>query len=160
MHQTQPGFYAAIYSVVLGAPIAGATDTLTGVVKNAKGEPLKGVSVNVKGTTNGTTTNDNGVFALNVPNENATLIFSIVGHATHEQTVGKTRTFNIELKEGSGNPLDEVVVIGYGGTMRKRDLGGSIASVGKKQIAERQPVTLFDALQGQARRCACYQRQW
>jgi TonB-linked SusC/RagA family outer membrane protein len=123
---------------------------LTGVVRNSKGDALKGVSVNVKGTTNGSTTNDEGVFSVNVPNENVTLVFSIVGHATQEIKVGKTRVFNIELKEGSGNPLDEVVVIGYGGTMRKRDLGGSIASVGKKQIAERQPVTLFDALQGQA----------
>ncbi len=131
-------------------PLLAQQIPLTGIVKNEKGEPLKGVSVNVKGTSTGTTTNDNGVFSLAVSNENATLVFSIVGHATLEKPVGKTRTFNIELKEGSGNPLDEVVVIGYGGTMRKRDLGGSISSVGKKQIAERQPVTLFDALQGQA----------
>ncbi|MBO9632783.1 MAG: TonB-dependent receptor [Chitinophagaceae bacterium] len=131
-------------------PLLAQQIPLTGVVKNAKGETLKGVSVNVKGTSTGTTTNDQGIFSLNVPNENATLVFSFVGHATLEQPVGKKRTFNIELKEGSGNPLDEVVVIGYGGSMRKRDVGGSIASVGKKQIAERQPVTLFDALQGQA----------
>jgi len=131
-------------------PLAAQQIPVTGVVKNAKGELLKGASVNIKGTSTGTTTNDGGVFSLNVPNENATLVISIVGHATQEIKVGKDRTFNVELKEGSGNPLDEVVVIGYGGTMRKRDLGGSISTVGKKQIAERQPVTLFDALQGQA----------
>lgn len=131
-------------------PLAAQQIPVTGVVKNAKGETLKGVSVNVKGKSTGTTTDDNGVFSLNVANDNAILVFSFVGHAPLEQPVGSTRTFSIELKEGSGNPLDEVVVIGYGATMRKRDLGGSISSVGKKQIAERQPVTLFDALQGQA----------
>lgn len=131
-------------------PLMAQQITLTGVVRNSKGDALKGVSVNVKGSSTGTTTNDDGAFSLQVSKDNVTLVFSFVGHATQEVSVGKDRVFNIELKEGSGNPLDEVVVIGYGGTMRKRDLGGSIASVGKKQIAERQPVTLFDALQGQA----------
>lgn len=122
---------------------------VSGVIKNAKGEPLRGVSVNIKGATGGTTTNDQGAFNITVPNRSAVLVISYVGYATKEETVGAQTEFNIVLTEGN-SALDEVVVIGYGGTMKKRDLAGSISSVAAKDIRERQPVTLFDAIQGKA----------
>ncbi len=123
--------------------------TISGTVRNAKGDPLKGVSVNVKGSSTGTTTNDDGKFMISVPNSKSVLVFSYVGFAGKEETVGTRKSLDIQLSEGN-SALDEVVVIGYGGTMRKRDLGGSISSVGAKQIQERQPITLFDAIQGRA----------
>lgn len=130
-------------------PAMAQSVTVSGTVKNAKGEALKGVSVNVKGSSTGTTTNEQGNFTIGVTNTSAVLVFSYVGYGSKEETVGKQTSFDITMTEG-GNALDEVVVIGYGGSLRKRDLGGSIATVGAKQIGERQPVTLFDALQGQA----------
>jgi TonB-linked SusC/RagA family outer membrane protein len=120
-----------------------------GTVKNSKGNPLSGVNILVKGTKTGATTDADGRFSIDVPNDNAILMFSFVGHISTEQMVGTKKFLEIVLKESTSN-LDEVVVIGYGQTQKKRDVGGAISSVNAKQIEERQPVNLFDALQGQA----------
>jgi len=125
------------------------TIPIKGTVTDTKGNPIKGVTVNIKGTAVGTTTSDSGTFKMNAPGPQSVLVFSLVGHANKEETVGTKATFNISMSE-KNNSLDEVVVIGYGQTMRKGDLGGAVSSVNAKQIAERQPINLFDALQGQA----------
>lgn len=125
------------------------TIPVKGFVTDTKGNPLKGVSVNIKGTAIGTTTNDSGSFKMNVPNAQSVLVFSFVGYAGKEVTAGTKTTFDVTMNDAN-NSMDEVVVIGYGQTMRKGDLGGAISSVNAKQIAERQPINLFDALQGQA----------
>lgn len=120
-----------------------------GTVRDTKGARLSGVSVRVKGTNSGTTTDTSGAYTISVPSLNSVLVFSTVGYLDGEEKVGSQRVINITLAEKQNN-LDEVVVIGYGQTQRKRDVGGSISSVSSKQIQERQPVNLFDALQGQA----------
>ncbi|MBO9198858.1 MULTISPECIES: SusC/RagA family TonB-linked outer membrane protein [Niastella] len=125
------------------------TTKVTGVVKDEKGAPLSGVSVTVKGTNNGTFTDDKGAFSLNVPGQQTMLVFSLISYLNFEQLVGSRTNINITLAQAS-NDMNEVVVIGYGGTVKKRDLTGAISSVSAKQIEQRQPVTLFDALQGQA----------
>ncbi|MGI4865196.1 MAG: SusC/RagA family TonB-linked outer membrane protein [Janthinobacterium lividum] len=120
---------------------------VTGHVTGTNGEPLPGVTVLVKGTTNGTATDANGNFSLTVP-ENSTLIFSSVGFVRQEVAVGTTTVFTINLKDDTQS-LKEVVVVGYG-TQSRQELTTSVASVGGAAL-ERQPVAGFDqALQGQA----------
>jgi TonB-linked SusC/RagA family outer membrane protein len=124
------------------------TIPVSGTVSDSKGAPLKGVSVNVKGTTNGTTTDDKGAFKISVANAQSVLVFSFVGYTPKEQPVGAKTTFSIQLQEGDAG-LEQVVVVGYG-TQKKRDVTGAISSVSAKQIEERQAIDVLDAMQGQA----------
>ena len=99
--------------------------TVTGVVKDANGEPITGAAVVVKGTTNGTITDIDGKYSLSVP-EGSTLSFSFVGFKTQEVRANKT-TLNVVMQEEAIG-LDEVVAIGYG-YVKKRDLTGAVSSV-------------------------------
>ncbi len=108
---------------------------------------LPGVSVSIKGRTAGTLTDASGNYALNVDN-NATLVFSFIGFATIEETVGNRSTINITLQPDTRN-LSEVVVTGYGQQI-KRDLTGNIAKIKQSDIQD-IPVSTFDqAIQGKA----------
>jgi TonB-linked SusC/RagA family outer membrane protein len=100
---------------------------VSGKVVSNDGEPLLGVSVAVKGTTQGTITDETGSYTLNVSSADAVLVFSFVGFTTEEVEVGSQRTINVTMTE-SITALDEIVVIGYG-TVRKRDLTGAVVSV-------------------------------
>ena len=122
---------------------------VAGTVRDNKGTGIAGVSVTIKGTTTGTTTDNTGAYSINVPSPQTVLLFSSVGYVELSETVGDRKIINLTLAD-KANDLDEVVVIGYGQTVKKRDLTGSISSINSKQIAERQPINLFDALQGQA----------
>ena len=121
---------------------------VSGRVTQASGEGLPGVTVVVKGTTNGASTDADGNFALSVP-EGSTLVFSYVGYVRQEVPVtGTSTSFNVTLAEDN-RALGEVVVVGYG-TQSRQTLATSVASVGAKAL-ERQTVAGFDqALQGQA----------
>ena len=90
--------------------------TVTGVVSDASGETLSGVSVAVKGTTHGTITNMDGKYTLDVSN-NSILVFSFIGMKTEEIKVGGRKVINMTLEDDT-KLLDEVVVVGYG-TQRK-----------------------------------------
>ncbi len=120
--------------------------SLSGTVSNAAGEPLPGVNVVEKGTSNGTTTDAGGTFSLNVEGENSILIFSFIGYETQEVHVGNRTQFAISLSE-SAMALDEVVVVGYG-TQKKSDLTGAVATLQGDDVAERQAVQVSQALQG------------
>lgn len=121
---------------------------VSGVVSDAKGNPLQGVSVSVKGSTTGVSTDAKGSFKLAAPNAQSVLVFSFVGYTSREETVNTRTTFNISLQEKDAG-LDQVVVVGYG-TQKKRDVTGAISSVTAKQIEERQAIDVLDAMQGQA----------
>jgi TonB-linked SusC/RagA family outer membrane protein len=123
---------------------------ITGTVKSPDGESLPGVSVKIKGTQTGTMTDVNGAFVLNAPNTNSELQFSFVGFVTQEIKVGNQTTINVTLQESSLDLNEVVVTTGYGGTARKRDLTSSSSTVTAKMIEDRQPLSIFDALQGQA----------
>lgn len=117
-----------------------------GTVKNAGGESLPGVTVLVKGTTNGTITDVDGNYSLtNVP-ANATLVFSFVGMKTSEVAVDGKGTINTILADETIG-IEEVVAIGYG-TAKKSDLSGAVASVQGTTIASRKTTQLSTALQG------------
>ena len=117
--------------------------TITGTIVDASGETLPGVNVAVKGTSTGTTSDLNGRYEIQVPDGNAVLVFSFVGFTTQEAEVGNRQLINVTLLE-SISQLDEVVVIGYG-TVRKKDLTGSVASIKSDEIPK---VSAGHMLQG------------
>ena len=104
-----------------------AQSSVTGKVTDQSGEPLVGVNVLVKGTTNGTMTDLDGNYSISNLRQGAVLVFSSIGFASQEIAVGSQKTINVQLKDDSAF-LDEVVVVGYG-TARKKDVSGAIASV-------------------------------
>lgn len=118
---------------------------LTGKVTAATGEALAGVSVTVKGTRSGTTTDANGNFSLTVPDD-AVLVFSSVGYETTEMSVAGKTSLSVSLKV-SEKIQDAVVVIGYG-SARKKDLTGSVASVSGAELSKQPVLTATQAVQG------------
>ena len=106
---------------------------ITGQVKDALGEPIIGANVVVKGTTNGTITDMDGKFSLNVE-KGATLVISYIGFSNQEIKIGNQTNLSITMKEDS-EALDEVIVVGYG-TQKKVNLTGSVATISSKDIAE------------------------
>ena len=119
---------------------------ISGTVSDPKGEPLIGASVVEKGTPNGTITDVNGKFTMNVK-ENATLEISYIGYAEQTMDVGQTRDFNITLKEGE-NTLDEVVAIGYA-VQKKKVTTGATVQIRGGDIAKLNTLNPLQALQGQ-----------
>ena len=125
------------------------TTRVAGTISDNKGVAIPGVSVTVKGTNQGTITDNQGSYSLEVPSKQSVLVFSNIGFLPKEEKVGDKHMISITLAEKASD-LDEVVVIGYGQTQKKSNLTGSISSVSSKQILERQPINVYDALQGQA----------
>jgi len=119
--------------------------TITGKITDSKDEPVIGVNILEKGTANGTITDTDGNFSLNV-SDNAVLIVSYIGYTTVEIKLGNQRTLNLVLKEDT-ETLDEVVVIGYG-TVKKSDLTGSVSSVKSNVIMDLPTNNISQALQG------------
>ncbi|GAB2768036.1 TonB-dependent receptor [Rhabdobacter roseus] len=120
--------------------------TVTGQVTDEKGETLPGVNIILKGTLEGTSTNATGAYTMQVPNEQAVLVFSYVGYESKESVVGTQRTLNVTLSEDN-KTLNEVVVVGYS-TMQKKDLTGSIVQIRPDRIADQNPNTTQDILRG------------
>ena len=123
-----------------------STKNISGVVKDETGEPVIGANVVVKGTTNGTVTDMNGQYSLEVP-EGGVLQISYIGYNTQEVKVGSGDVVNVSLREDS-EALDEVVVIGYG-TVKKSDLTGAVGSVQMKDVSQVGITSADRALQGQ-----------
>lgn len=122
--------------------------TVRGVVKDETGELLPGVSVLLKGSQTGTTTDAAGKFSLNVPNRDAVLVFSFVGYLTQEAVVGNLSALDITL-EVDQKILEEVVVVGFG-TQKKQSVVGSIVQTSNEDLRRVGNVTdLKQALTGQ-----------
>lgn len=119
---------------------------ITGVVVDAAGVPLIGVNVLEKGTTNGTITDFDGKFALNVSSPNAKLVISYIGYVSQEVSVPKNGELKVVLKEDT-ETLEEVVVVGYG-TQKKANLSGSVSSVDSEQLQNRPIQNVSSGLQG------------
>lgn len=132
---------------LLTASNAMAQTRISGRVTDETQKPLSGVSVVVKGSRNGTTTDASGNFSIAVPGTNSVLVFSYVGYANHEERVGNNTTINLSLAPSAQTNLNEVVVIGYG-TAQKRDLTGSITKVAGKEVADKPNTNPVASLQG------------
>nr|WKN36161.1 TonB-dependent receptor [Tunicatimonas sp. TK19036] len=107
---------------------------------------LPGVNVLVKGTTQGTVTDVEGRYTLNVPNDDDILVFSSIGYTQQEVPVDGRTTINIVMAEDV-QALDEIVVIGYG-TQKRSDLTGAVGSVDVEQLQERPVPSLNQAIAG------------
>lgn len=121
--------------------------TISGRVVDRNGEPVIGVNVVEKGTTNGTITDMDGKFTFNV-SPNATLMLSYIGYKAQEIAVNNRTQYNVVLDEDT-ETLDEVVVVGYG-TMKKSSLTGSVTKVETEKLEGFPSVNVVDALQGRA----------
>lgn len=129
-----------------GQKIVVAEVRVSGKVTGQTGEALAGVSVSVKGTNIGTTTDANGNYSLTAPDGSTTLVFSYVGYESREVAIDGQTTIDISLI-AARNSLDEIVVIGYG-TAQKRDLTGSITKISGKEVADRPNTNPVSSLQG------------
>tara|TARA_B100001029_G_scaffold178116_1_gene184124 strand:- start:1806 stop:4964 length:3159 start_codon:yes stop_codon:yes gene_type:complete len=122
---------------------------ISGVVFDDTGNPLPGATVSVKGSDGvGSITDFDGNYSLNVPEGSDTLIFSYIGFLESQVNITGKSTVNVNLSPDVSE-LDEVVVVGYG-TVLKRDLTGSVASVKVEDNIARQSVTIDQLLQGRA----------
>lgn len=119
---------------------------ITGKVIDSNGESLIGVNVRVKNGTAGTITNIDGGYTLQAPPA-STLIFTYIGYANVEVKANSPAAKNVTMIE-SGQTLDEVVVVGYG-SVRKKDLTGGLAVVGKEKLEMASTANLMDRLVGQ-----------
>ena len=124
--------------------------TITGVIKDDTGEPVIGASIVIQGTTFGTVANMDGQFMLSYPEntKNDELMISFIGMQTVKEKIGNRHVFNIKMESEVTN-LDEVVVVGYG-TSSVKDLTGSVASVGLKQLSQLNTPNVTSMLQNLA----------
>ena len=129
-------------NAVLGDEIQ---STVTGTVIDSDGTPLPGASVVEKGTTNGTQTDFDGNFSIDVAS-GATLLISYIGYSTQEVSVDGRSTINVTMAEDASQ-LDEVVVTGYG-TQTRGDITGSVASVDMDEAIKAPTVNAAEALAG------------
>lgn len=134
-------------SEISTAGIMQQSRTVTGKVLDPKGETVIGANVMEKGTSNGTITDFDGNFTLNV-SPNATLVISYIGYKTQEIPVSQAKAGRLEvtLREDS-EVMDEVVVVGYG-TQRKATLTGSVSSVSGDDLKKISAANLTNTLAG------------
>ena len=125
-----------------GAVFGQQTRQISGVVNDADGLPMPGVTVLEKGTTNGTVTNGNGQYVITVSgNNDMVLVFSFVGYQQQEFTVGDMRTINVKLSE-SVQEIEEVVIVGYG-IQKKESIVGAIVQATEKELKRTGNVSDF-----------------
>ncbi|WP_210517132.1 SusC/RagA family TonB-linked outer membrane protein [Hymenobacter terricola] len=122
--------------------------TLSGkVIDRQSGQGLPGVTVLLKGTTNGASTNNDGTFALTVPATGGALVFSYIGYTTVEQPIGTESTFNISLVTDA-KQLNEVVVTALGIERDRKSLGYAVETLENKDLTRASEQNLVRSLQG------------
>ena len=123
-----------------------AQTTVLGKVTDNNGQALPGVSVVVKETSTGTSTDANGAFSISVPRASSVLVFSYVGYPIQEIEVGNKTTINVSLSPAAGQ-LNEVVVIGYG-TQKRKEVTSAVATVNAEQFNKGNISDVTQLLQG------------
>ncbi len=121
-------------------------NAITGTVTDDSGQPLPGVTVVVKGTTQGTVTNPDGEYSLSGITSENTLVFSFVGMITQEIIIGKQTAINVTM-EADAIGIEEVIAIGYG-TIKKSDLTGAVSTVNLSEMKDRPIRDVGEAMQG------------
>lgn len=123
--------------------------SVTGTVTDSQDNSVMiGVNIMEKGTLNGTVTDIDGNFSLNVTTENPVFVFSSIGYKTVEVSVGNQTRLSVVMNEDA-EMLDELVVVGYG-TMRKSDLTGALSSLKADELTKLSAVDVTQAIQGRA----------
>ena len=118
---------------------------INGTVTDQNGAPIPGVTVLVKGTTKGTTTDLDGFYTI-IVSENSTLVYSFIGYVTQEVSLGNKDLIDITLSEDV-SALEEVVVVGYG-EQKKINLTGAVSQIGSEALENRPAPNLTRMLQG------------
>lgn len=137
-------FAMAFFTFTLQAQVRSLSGKVT---SKTDGEPLIGVSISVKSSTASTITDASGNFKINLPDQaESTLLVKYIGFKDLEVPVRNQAQINIQLEEDT-KTLDEIVVIGYG-TVKKRDLTGSVVSVKGNEIAEVPSASIIESVQG------------
>lgn len=140
--------WSALLAILPGCLLAQGLRITGRVISVQDGQPLPGVNIQVKGTTNGVSSDASGNYSITVPGSNAILVFTSIGLVSQEITVGSRTVINVQMQEAI-NELTQVVVTGYN-TLQRKDISGSIASISPDKFKD-IPVASFDqALQGQA----------
>lgn len=135
------------YEEIIQSTFLQQQKNITGIVTDSiTGETLPGVTVFVQGTTKATKTGVDGKYSLEVSNPNAVLLFSFIGYQTERVSISGRSIINIKLKTDI-KKLDEVVVIGYG-TVKRRDVTGSISSLKSSEITSTPASNALNSLQG------------
>jgi TonB-linked SusC/RagA family outer membrane protein len=145
MNKMRPALTSLILVFYSFFSFAQTNFTVNGVVKDEKGQSLSGVSVTLKGTSNGTTTDVSGRFTILVPNRESILVFSSVGYDPQEIKTSKN-SLDVTLIQ-SDNRLSDVVVVGYG-TQRKVSMTSAVSQVSGKELTRRPLASLEQGLQG------------
>ena len=120
--------------------------TISGTVSDDNGATMPGVSVQIEGTTTGTVTDVNGKYTIELPSENAVLIFTFIGYTTQKIAVKGEATINVSMLPEAQN-LDQVVVVGYG-TQKKATLTGSVSNVKGADLALTPVTNVSNSLSG------------
>ena len=133
-------------ALLFSFPLLAQQRTVSGQVKAETGEGLPGVTVLVKGSTNGTATDSDGNFSLNLPDGNATLVVSFIGYTTQEVPVNNRSTLQVTLAPDA-KALEEVVVVGYG-TQTRGTVTGAVSQIQSADISRTTATTATGALVG------------
>ncbi|AXP80128.1 TonB-dependent Receptor Plug Domain protein [Mariniflexile rhizosphaerae] len=142
--------FIGVFLLCAGNVFAQSQLTISGLVTDGGelGGPLPGVTVLVKGTSNGTSTDFDGQFTLNNVAPNATIVFSYIGYKTQEVAVNNRTSINVTLATDVSQ-LDEIVIVDYGyGKVRKADMTGSSASISSKELSTIPISSAAEALSG------------
>ena len=148
---TQSYMKTYLFSILLGLASfysIGQNLEISGVVTDTNGAPLPGVSIIVKNSSKGVSTDFEGNFLISNISKGETLVFSYLGFTSKEILINNSNPLNVVLIEDLQS-LEEVVVIGYG-TQKVSKISGSVSTVNKKSIEQLTPVRAEEALQGQA----------
>lgn len=136
-----------LFSWLICSSLWAQTGDVSGKVTDSSGEAIQGVSIVVKGMETATLTDADGQFSLKAVDANAILVFTFIGLKTQEVSLNGRTVLDVKMEERSSD-LDEVVVIGYGSTVQKKDLTGAISTISGVDIADRQTIQISQALQG------------
>ena len=140
-------FTIAMLSTLVANVALAQSRKISGTVRDDQG-PLPGASITVKGTTLGTSTDDDGNFTIEVPEDKAYLVVSSFGTTTKEVRIGNSSTYNVVLAQDGGQQLTEATV--YGQKLDRRSYTGSLNTVSAKEIANRPVTSVGAALDGAA----------
>lgn len=141
-------FVFPLFLFFLTSSVLAQTRKISGKVTDDSGTPLSGVNITVEGSTAGVTTDGAGNYSIDAPSPNSQLSFSYVGFVIQKIRVGNNTVIDVSLVS-ENRELGQVVVVGYG-TQRRKDLTGSVSSIGAEQIKNVPVTTLDQAIQGRS----------
>jgi TonB-linked SusC/RagA family outer membrane protein len=132
-HTMKTGFLLSLFAILLSFGVRAQQDIrITGTVLDSNNDPMPGINVLIKGSMQGTTTNDNGEFAITVPSDSSILQFTFVGYKTQEITVGSRRIIAVTLYEDI-EEMEKITVVAFG-TQKKESVLASITTISPRNL--------------------------